>query len=198
MKQRIIFSSAVFLFVCWVAFEFGKLYFQEKKEKDRLEHSFAAANETIKYYQAKNGQLVAQNDVLNLKYSELKNIYPSIIAEIKNLDLKPKQITHYSETLVKQDKEIITHLKDSLIRDTIQAKVFNYQDSFYSVSGIAIGDTQHVHITSRDSIIQVVYKGKRYRPWLWIFSPRKFEQVISCKNPNSTILYNRTIQIEKR
>ena len=188
----------VFLFVCCVAFEFGKLYFKEKKEKDRLQKSFAAANETIRYYKAKNGQLVAQTTTLQLRYDELKQIFPKVIDEIKNLDIKPRHVTGYSETVVKQEKEIVTKLKDSLVCDTIHAKIFNYQDSFYTVKGIAIGDTQRVHITSKDSIIQLAYKGKRYHPWLWIFSRRKLEQVITCKNPSSTILYNRTILISRK
>ena len=197
MKDKILITF-LFCFISFIAFEYGKLYYGEKKEKDRIEKSFAAANETIKYYKAKNGQLVAQNTTLQLSYSELKQIFPQAITEIKNLDIKPKHVTQYSETVVKSEKEIVTHLKDSIIRDTITAKVFNYQDSFYLVKGIAIGDTQKVHIESRDSLIQVVYKGKRYHPWLWIFSKRKLEQAITSKNPNNKILYNKTIQLSGR
>ena len=196
MKEKTI-ISILFLFVCFVAFEYGKLYYKEKKDKDRLEKSFVAANEMIKYYKAKNGDLVAKTSVLQLKYKEVKQIYPELIAQIKNLDIKPKLVTQYTETVIKQEKEILTKLKDSIVNDTIRAKVFDYKDSFYTVKGIAIGDTQKVHISSVDSIIQVVYKGERYHPWLWVFSKRKLQQVISCKNPNNTILYNQTIQIAK-
>jgi len=58
---------------------------------------------------------------------------------------------------------------------------------FIGVHGIAIGDTQRVVIASVDSLLQVVYRGERIHPWLWIFSKRKLQQAISSKNPNSRI-----------
>lgn len=178
-----------------MAYQFAKMYFNERKEKNRLEDSWTAANQQIEYYKAKNGTLVAKTDALQLKYSELKDIYPEIIAEIRNLKLTPKRTEHYSETVIHEQKDIVTTLRDSLIYDTVPARVFKYQDEFYTVNGIAIGDTQKVHIESRDSIIQVVYKGDRRKPWLWIFSRRKLQQVVSCKNPNSAIIYSRQIEV---
>lgn len=197
MKERTLISF-LFLFICFVGFEYAKMYYREKREKGRLQESFAAAGETIKYYKTQNGLLAGQTTNLQLRYDELKQVFPKIIAEIRNLDIKPKHVTQYSETVVKSEKEIVTHLKDSIIRDTVTAKVFSYQDSFYSVKGIAVGDTQQVKITSVDSLIQVVYKGERYRPRLWIFSKRKLQQVVTSKNPNNKIMYSRTIQIHKR
>ena len=125
----------------------------------------------------------------------MPNIYPEIIYEIKNLKVNPMRVEHFSETIIQQQKDIITKLKDSLIYDTVLVRVFNYHDAFYTIKGIAIGDTQKVHIESRDSLIQVVYKGERYKPWLWIFSKRKLEQVVSCKNTNSKVEYSRIIEV---
>ena len=125
----------------------------------------------------------------------MPNIYPEIIYEIKNLKVNTMRVEHFSETIIQQQKDIITKLKDSLIYDTVLVRVFNYHDEFYTIKGIAIGDTQKVHIESRDSLIQVVYKGERYKPWLWIFSKRKLEQVVSCKNTNSKVEYSRIIEV---
>jgi len=124
----------------------------------------------------------------------MPNIYPEIIYEIKNLKVNPRRVEHFSETIIQQQKDIITKLKDSLIYDTVLVRVFNYHDAFYTIKGIAIGDTQKVHIESRDSLIQVVYKGERFKPWLWIFSKRKLEQVVSCKNLNNKVEYSRIIE----
>lgn len=197
MKDRTI-IIVLFLLFGYSAFQSARMYLHEKKEKQRIEQSFKAAEETIRYYKTRNGQLVAQNSTLQLRYNEVKDIYPKIIDEIKNLDIKPKHVSQYAETVVRQEKEIVTQLRDSIIFDTIPARVFSYQDSFYTVKGIAIGDTQRVHITSTDSLIQVVYRGERIRPWLWFLSKRKTEQVISSKNPNSKIVYNKTIQIIRK
>jgi len=176
------------------AFYFIRLYLNEKKDKNRLEKSFTAANQQIKYYTTRDGQLAAKIDALQLRYNEVKDIYPEIISEIKNLKINPKSVNNYSETVIKEEKNIIAALRDSTIYDTVPVRVFNYHDEFYTVRGIAIGDTQKVHIESRDSLIQVVFKGERYKPWLWIFSRRKLQQVIRCKNPNSTIKYVREIK----
>jgi regulator of replication initiation timing len=173
------------------------MYFNERKEKNRLEVSWKDSKQQIEYFKAKNGDLVAKNNVLQLKYSELKNVYPEIIAEIKNLKVNPRRVEHFSETVIQQQKDIITTLKDSLIYDTISVRVFNYHDEFYTIKGIAIGDTQKVHIESRDSLIQVVLKGDRYKPWLWIFSKRKLQQVVSCKNPNSKIVFSSIIELRE-
>lgn len=179
------------------SFYFFRLYLNEQKDKNQLEKSFAAANQQIKYYTTRDGQLAAKIDVLQLRYNELKDIYPEIISELKNLKINPRQVTNYSETVIHQEKDIVTNLHDSIIYDTIPVRVFNYHDEFYTIRGIAIGDTQKVHIESRDSLIQVVFKGERYKPWLWIFSRRKLQQVIRVSNPNNNIEYSRSIEIEK-
>jgi hypothetical protein len=196
-NETLVFVTCLMLLFGYMAFQFGKMYYNERKEKNRLEDSWASANQQIKYYKAKNGDLVGKVNVLQLKFSELKNIYPEIIAEIRNLKINPRFVNSYSETVIHEQKDIVTTLRDSLIFDTIPVRVFNYKDEFYTVNGLAIGDTQKVHIESRDSLILVVFKGERYKPWLWVFSRRKLQQVVGCKNPNCKVEYSRFVRIVK-
>lgn len=196
-KSVLTFVTCLMLLFGFIAFEFGKKYYNERNDKNRLQESWVAANTQLQYYKAKNGDLVAKNNVLQLKYNELKTVYPEIIDEIRNLKINPKRVEHFSETVIHEQKDIVTSLRDSVIYDTVPVRVFNYKDEFYTVNGIAIGDTQKVHIESRDSLIQVVYWGERYKPWLWIFSRRKLQQVVECKNRNCIIEYNRFLQVEK-
>ncbi len=197
MKEKAI-STILFFFILFVGFEYAKMYYKEKRERQRITESFKASEEKLTYYKTQNGQLAAKSHVLQLRYNEVQQIFPVILSELHNLDINPRRVTHFSETVIRQEKEIVTKLRDSLICDTIHARVFNYSDSFYTVKGIAVGDSQNVHITSLDSLVQVVYKAKRIHPWLWFFSRRSLEQVIVSKNPNSTILYNKTIQIVRK
>ena len=113
------------------------------------------------------------------------------------MKIKPSRINHYSETVIRQEKEVVKQLRDSLIFDTISVKVFDYSDAFYQVNGMIREDSIRIQIQSIDSIIQVVYKGKRLRPWLWVLSKRQLEQVMQSKNPNSQIIYSKQIQIIK-
>ena len=185
----------IVLIFAMISFVTGRMYKTEHDNRVRLEQSFIAANQDVQYYKSHNGELVAKIDALQLKYNELKEIYPEIIAEIRNLKIRPGRVDQYSETVIHTQKDIVTTLRDSIIYDTIPVKVFNYSDEFYTISGIAVNDTQRVHIESRDSLIQVVYKGDRIKPLLWIFSKRKLQQVVTCKNPNSVINYSRQITV---
>lgn len=187
----------IVLLFAMISFVTGRMYKAEHDSRIRLEQSFFAANQDVQYYKSRNGELVAKVDALQLKYNELKEIYPEIIAEISNLKIRPGRVDQYSETAIHTQKDIVTTLRDSIIYDTIPVKIFNYSDEFYTISGIAVNDTQRVHLESRDSLIQVVYKGERIKPWLWIFSKRKLQQVVSCKNPNSKIEYTKIINIKK-
>ena len=168
-----------------------------KKDAQRLEDSFATANRDVNYFQSVNGQMAVRIKTLELKNQELNRIYPQIIKEIENLKIKSNRVNQYSETIIHQDKEIIKVLRDSVIYDTIKIKAFDFEDSYYKVFGSIQNDFIKLNIHSYDSLIQVVFKGQRKKPWLWIFSKRQIEQIVSCKNPNSTIKYSRFIQIEK-
>lgn len=180
-----------------IAIVFVRKFFSERAERERMQNNLAASQRQIAYYQTEKGQIAARTDALTLHYHELRQLYPEIIAEIKNLKVQAKHVENYSETVIHHEKEIVTKLRDSLLFDTVPVKVFNYADEFYNVTGIATADTQRVHIESTDSLIQVVYRGERHKPWLWIFSRRKLQQSILSKNPNSKIIYSRTIKIEK-
>ncbi len=175
----------------------GKSLFSLKQEKNRIEQAFEASNQELEFYKTDNGKLVAKLEVMELKSSELKHIFPEILSEIKSLKIASKQVNHYSETVIHQEKEIIQELRDSIVLDTIRMKAFDYHDTFYDVSGDIRDDSIRMNIISRDSIIQVVYEGKRRKPWLWILSKRQLEQVIQCKNPNASIHYSKSIQITK-
>ncbi len=170
---------------------------QSKQNFNRLEESFAVSNQQVLSYKTLNGKQAAKIQVLQLRNSELQIIYPEILAEVRNLRIKPRLVNHYSETVIHHKKEVVTLLKDSLVFDTIVNQVFNYADEFYSVKGKLQKDSIYFDINSTDSLIQVVYRGKRKRPWLWVFSGRELEQAIYSKNPHSTIIYSKTISITK-
>ncbi|HET8689453.1 MAG TPA: DUF6549 family protein [Methanosarcina sp.] len=195
-RNNLIWLFIVILFAL-ISFATGRLYKSERNNRLRIEQAFAASIQEIKYYKSRNGELVAKVNVMQLKYNELKDIYPDIIAEIRNLKIRPGHVDQYSETIIHEQKDIETTLRDSLIYDTIPVRVFNYSDEFYTISGIAVNDTQRVHIESRDSLIQLVYRGDRIKPWLWVFSRRQLQQVLTCKNPNSKIEYSTIIKIKK-
>ncbi len=170
---------------------------QTKHNYNRINQSFADSKKELINFKAVNGKLATKVDVLQFRNTEIENIYPNILEELKNLRIKSRMATQFSETIMEHELAISTNLKDSIIEDSIKVHNFDYKDEYYEVKGQIINDSIHLNINSCDSIIQVVYKGKRKRPWLWIFSKRQLEQVIYSKNPNSKISYSRIIQITK-
>jgi hypothetical protein len=145
----------------------------------------------------KSGQLAAQSDLLVLQTSELKKLFPKEVKQIENLGVKVNKTTQYSKTVVETKTNVITTIRDSIVSDTIKVKAFDYQDQWYKIEGISENDTQRLVIKSTDTLTQVVYRGERIKPWLWFFSPRKLQQRVSVTNPNATIKYSQTIQIQK-
>ena len=87
-------------------------------------------------------------------------------------------------------------LKDTLIYDTLPVKTFEYDDGYFSITGSLDDYHQRLTMSYSDTLVQVVYKGEREKPWLWIFSKRKLMQRVSLKNPNAQIHYTNHIKIQ--
>ena len=152
---------------------------------------------SIKYIQTQNGKLAAQTDVLVLRTGELKKLFPAQAKSVTDLGVKIGRATQVSNTVIETQKNIITLVRDSIVHDTVRVKVFSYQDQWYKITGISDNRSQQLQIQSTDTLTQVVFKGERVKPWLWIFSPRKLQQRVSVSNPNARIKYSSLIQIQK-
>jgi len=198
MKTKILVILA-FIIIALSSVSYGvfKLYLKEKKDNNRLSKNISSLNENLTYYKSRNGHLVGKNSVLVFRLSEFKSSFSDLAEQIEDLRINVNRISSVSNTVIESEKHITTTLKDSIINDTIIAKTFRYNDAFYDIKGLAIGSTQTVTIQSTDSILQVVYKGKRRKPYLWFLSKRQLEQVITNKNPNSKITYSKHIEITK-
>ena len=168
-----------------------------KKENSRLASNLEAEASAKSEVETKAGLLAYQSKVFQLKLSELAALYPTLIDEIKNLKIKPGRAESILTTSYNSERHIITELKDSLIFDTMAVRSFNYADAWYKVSGYSDSKIQHVSIALQDTLVQVVYRGERTKPWLWIFSPRKLEQRVTLKNPSAKITYSKFIEIQK-
>ena len=168
-----------------------------REENQRLEGNVRSLSIGLKQIQLENGAIAGQSEVLTLRIQELKTLFPLQFKAILEAGVKPERAQQVSTTIIETQKQIVTTIRDSLIHDTNRVKVFSYSDPWYTIQGQALGDTQRVQIQSRDSLIQVVFKGERTKPWLWIFSPRRIQQRMFSSNPNSIIKYSQTINIQK-
>jgi hypothetical protein len=166
-------------------------------ETARMTSNLQTLTSSLDYVRTQNGKLAAQTNVLLLRTNELKQMFPAQAKSITDLGVKLSRATQVSSTVIESEKNVVTLLRDSVIHDTIRVKVFTYADQWYRVAGISDNISQRLQIQTTDTLTQVVFKGEREKPWLWIFSPRKLQQRVSVSNPNATIKYSSVIQIQK-
>lgn len=166
-------------------------------DNKRLSSNMKTLGAELVLVKTKSGKLAAQTDLLVLQTNELKKLFPKEVKQIESLGVGVSKTSQFTTTVVETKTNVITKLRDSLILDTIKFRVFDYQDQWYQIHGISERDTQRLVIKSTDTLTQVVYRGERLKPWLWVFSPRKIQQRVSVSNPNATIKYSQTIQIQK-
>lgn len=180
-----------------LSYSLWQLWSHKKVDYERLFVANESLNQSITILQAENGQLIAQNQVLTLKSKEIAAVLPQLATQIRNLDVRLNRAQSVSTSGFIAQTPANVVLRDSLVFDTVKIRLFDFHDGFFSVKGKAIGDQQQLDLSYQDTLVQVVYRGERERPWLWIFSPRKLMQRVSLKNPNAQIHYSEYIKIEE-
>ena len=178
-----------------LSFSFWRLWKSEKDNYQRVFKASEALGQELTTLRLENGQLAAQNQVLQLKSKELSALLPELAAEVQGLNVRLGKTQSVSATGFTIQTPATVLIRDSVIYDTVQVRMFDFQDGFFTVQGKAIGNRQHLELSYQDTLVQVVYRGERERPWLWILSPRKLMQRVSLKNPNAHIHYTQHIEI---
>jgi hypothetical protein len=186
---------AVLILALWIYWKSNK---HLRAENSRLSHTIENLGSTITYLKGENGKLIAQSDVLSLRMEELKSLYPQKFEVIKSLQVKPSRARQINSFGSLTQKTIVTVLRDSLILDTIHVRTFHYTDPWLEINGLSVGDSQKVRVRLSDTLIQVVFKGERTHPWLWVFSPRKLQQRAQLASPYSNIFYQQAIDIQSK
>jgi len=180
------------------------LYAKTDQAHKRLVFNEVIIQRGIEYFETKNGHQAAKIIAQEHTIAELRaGVDIKLLREIKNINIKIKNLQAYSQTVITNEKHITTIVRDSVINDTTKAEYFCYDDDFYSIHGLKIGDKQHVSISHFDSIFQFVYKGDRITkkgkkmPSWWFFTPRKICQTLVCKDTSSHISYMKYINVSK-
>ena len=188
-------SIVVVISLLLIGIGVGKFLYRSHQENNLRASEI---NAQLEHIRSENNKLMAQNKVIGLTLSQLEAFYPALYKQIKDMDIKPSRVQSVSSSGIRLEKTIITTLKDSIIQDTILIKQFDYSDAWISIKGETIGNKQLISITHFDTLSQVVFKGSRANPWLWLFSPRRLTQSISLASPYSKIQYSKYIQIDEK
>ncbi len=199
LKQIALFSTiAVFLLL--VTGKSLYMYIQGQKDYKRILASQQNLTKQLVYYKDNQGRETAKAPILQYTQKELDNVLPQVKPLLKTLKIKPKQTESVAEIATTQHKYIITRLYDTTFtKNNIagSSKLIRYSDAWYNVTGTFANDTTRLSISSVDTLLQVISKGERLKPWLWFFSKRQLIQTIQCRNPSNHIVYSRYIKIIK-
>lgn len=190
------------------------------KEISRLNSNQQLMQQSQEQILLTNGRIAAQTGVLQLKQQELVRLFPDLNKELKLLGVKPRSAQTVATVSFRAQRQIVATLRDSIlpvlkdtayigfiqssagshygetIADSLRFRVFRYQDNYYDVSGYSFMDKQVLHISTRDTMTQVIYRRRKH-PWLWIFSRKELMQRVYFKNPDAHIYYSRTIQLQR-
>lgn len=188
-------SIIVVLLLLVIGIGLGKFLYRSHQENNLRASEI---NAQLEHIRSENNKLMAQNKVIGLSLSQLEAFYPELYKQIKQMDIKPSRVQSLSKSGIRLEKTIITTIKDSIIQDTIRIKQFDYSDAWISIRGEAIGNKQSISITHFDTLTQVVFKGSRANPWLWLLSPRRLTQRISLASPYNKVEYSKYIQIDEK
>ena len=145
------------------------------REHSRAESATIRGNKTSQYIQELRG---LRGDFTELK-KNLKNLQSSTSTSTRT-------ITNF-RTVVRDSFLIHENF------DTIPISIFRYEDDWTLCKGQYDGDTVYVECNNIDSLHIVGY----YKRSWFLGKKRYFTEVIS-KNPNTSIIYNRSIVVRKK
>lgn len=161
----------------------------------------ALLNDTIIYYEAKNGKLVAEVEQVMLEKKELDKYNTQIKADLKNMKIKLRDAEMYIST------QIETNVKppDMPLKDTVYiekeklvlAKYFSWEDAWGGMSGIIHRDTlKQPNYYSRDTIAAVGTKIYKYKFLGLRFKVIGAKLKVSNKNPHSDVALPEYVKLE--
>lgn len=170
---------------------------------ETLERSAHSLLYSLRTAELQRDSLAAKNELLELSRAQAAALLPSLEADIRRLGVRLSRAQQYTAAGFSVDRQLQLRLRDTLIYDsvrydTVTVRVFRYADDYLQLSGMVTDSLQRLDFSYRDTLIQVVYRGERRRPWLWILSRRRLEQRLRLKNSRAELDYAQTIKIVKR
>ena len=172
-------------------------------QSETLERSTRSLLYSLRTAELQRDSLAAQNELLVLSRAQATALLPALEADIRRLGVRLSRVQQYTAAGMAVQQQLQLPLRDTVIYDsvrydTVAVRVFRYADDYLQLWGMATDSLQRLDFSYRDTLIQVVYRGERRRPWLWILSRRRLEQRLRLKNGRAELDYAQTIKIEKR
>lgn len=197
--MRKLFTGAIILVLTCLALKglYGtKLLSTENEE---LKRNQTALLDTVKRYKVNDSLNAVKAEVLTLRLDDYKKFRAEEASLISSLQAKLSEISRVIQTKTKSEQSIKTIVRDSIIRDTVQAVCFDYKSKWIDISGCVTHDSAELNIQQREvlTIVEDI-KYKRFLGFLWKTNKIKSQTInVVSANPNTIIESVECIKIAK-
>lgn len=185
MKNKIIITLLTLLLIAGAGMKtIHNRYKKEKAERERLEGNQSVLLSDVNTYKAKNGELITRTESLIQTESELKRYNNELLAEVKNLRVRVKDLQSHVSITTETTLEKTVVLRDTLLLPYV--KSFEYNDDYTTIRGALTKDSVKLSSHSTDSI--QVFQHIEKHSFLFIRWGVKNEWWdIKNSNPHTTI-----------
>ncbi|MBR6495989.1 MAG: hypothetical protein IKT28_02610 [Rikenellaceae bacterium] len=192
--SRALFTAVVILSaMLWLSVERNRVL---SVECSRLESNQMVYLDSMRRYRTESGQWAVSTEALRLRCDELESLLAERARIIDQLKIKIRRIEQFVQTSTQT--QVV--FKERLVHDTIFAegdcRSFVWRDPWCRVEGEIENDSVACKIETCDTLHQVVHRVPR-RFLFFRFGTKSLRQEILCANPNSRIVWNQYIKIEK-
>ena len=199
----------------------------ERAERRRVQSNNEVLTDSVKFYRTESGKHAASRQVLELRASEMERYNAQLAAQVREPRIKVRRLEAAATTATWTEVQITAPLepagpqptawekygtgvrraadsvKAALDREFTglpkvpEAKIFRWADRHVSVDGIIRTDSVSCHVTSIDTLRQIVHRVPRR--FLFIrWGTKAIRQEVVSSNPHTQIVYTEYIQFTKK
>ena len=199
----------------------------ERAERKRVQSNNEVLTDSVEFYRTASGKHAASRQVLELRTSEMERYNAQLAATVRELRIKVRRLEAAATTATRTEVQITAPLEpvgrkpsawekygagvrraaDSVkaaldwrysgLPKVPEAKVFRWSDQHVRVDGIIRTDSVSCHVTSIDTLRQIVHRVPRR--FLFIrWGTKAIRQEVVSSNPHTQIVYTEYIQFSKK
>lgn len=199
----------------------------ERAERRRVQSNNEVLTDSVEFYRTESGKHAASRQVLELRASEMERYNAQLTAQVRELRIKVRRLEAAATTATRTEVQITASLEPAgpqptawekygagvrraadLVKAALdreftelpkapEAKFFRWADRHVSVDGIIRDDSVSCHVTSIDTLRQIVHRVPRR--FLFIrWGTKAIRQEVVSSNPHTRITYTEYIELKRR
>ncbi len=184
MKKYLISAMGFFILLSALLIRCNR---QLREEVNRQDRNLSVWMTEAKSYRFRDSLRIRSVAALELRIAELKKYREADARLIRELRMRPRDVTYITRTE--------TVVKDSLIYVLRPDSCFYYSDRWLTVDA-CLRDSS-MYIESRDSLVQIIHKEYKHRFLWWKWGLKGVRQEMVNFNPNAAITYSEFLHVRK-